>query len=386
MKTPTPIHRIAISAGFARSLILFRGPLLRALRRKGVGIVAIAPDGGPGVRDELAGWGVSFEAVRLKRAEVGPAQDLLYTLQMFRILRRNRPDAYLGYTIKPVIFGGLAARMARVPNRFAMITGLGFAFQKEGWLGRVVRMLYRAALSSCQRVIFQNPDDVQDFVSRGIVDPSRVMLVDGSGVDLDHYAASPPAAGAPVFLLIGRLLRSKGIGEYLRAAAEIRANEPAARCLLVGDCDPNPESYQPVDTETWRREGIIEYRPHADDVRPHLRECTVYVLPSYREGTPRTVLEAMSSGRAVITTDAPGCRETVRNCRPAENAPAGVLMGDNGFLVPPRDAAALHWAMRQFILHPDLAASMGAAGRRYAAERYEADKVARDIMSAMGIA
>jgi glycosyltransferase involved in cell wall biosynthesis len=347
-------------------------------------VQTLAPEGGEAVRSALAARGASFSAVRLQRASVSPRHDLVYALDVYRLLRRTRPDAYFGYTIKPVTFGSLAACLARVPRRFAMITGLGFTFQKDDWLGRLVRFLYRLALARCHRVFFQNPDDAEEFTRRGLVHPDRVVLTNGSGVDLEHYAASECPAGAPRFLLIGRLLRTKGIGEYLAAAKICRAEHPSARFGLVGGCDPNPDSYQAADVEPGAAKGLWSTIPD--------RGC-----PPLPPGLHRLRAAVLPGGHAANGAGSPGHRSGRHHHRrarmpgndpqppPAVGAPPGVLMGDNGYLVPPRDATALVWTMNQFFANPDLAARMGVAGRRYAEERYEAGRVASDMLMAMGI-
>jgi glycosyltransferase involved in cell wall biosynthesis len=216
-------------------------------------------------------------------------------------------------------------------------------------------------------------------------------VTNGSGVDLDHYADDPlTAASAPesiVFLLIARLLRDKGIVEYVDAARRLKGRYPGARFQLVGFFDVNPAALTRQEVDAWVREGVIEFAGETTDVRPFLRNCDVYVLPSYREGTPRTVLEAMATGRPVITTDAPGCRETVAipGDRPARSA-SGVLEGLNGFLVPVRNSAALAEAMERFIVAPDLIATMGRYGRDYAEQRYDVHRVNDVVLSGMNLA
>jgi glycosyltransferase involved in cell wall biosynthesis len=262
---------------------------------------------------------------------------------------------------------------------FAMISGLGYAFGEGGGLARalmrrLVGTLYRASLRHADGVFFQNPDDLADFQRLAIIgDRHKAIRVNGSGVDLGHYRSSPPRLEPPTFLLIARLLKDKGIYEFVEAARRLRARHPRARFCLIGPLDPNPAAISARDLESWRAEGAIEYLGEAADVRPHLAETTAYVLPSiYREGIPRTLLEAMSTGRALITTDTPGCRETVRP-------------GENGFLVPPGDAAALAEAIERFIARPDLAVSFGRRSRALAEELFDVRKVNAVMLEAMGL-
>jgi glycosyltransferase involved in cell wall biosynthesis len=306
---------------------------------------------------------------------MNPFKDLISLVRMARLLRSLQPDIVLSYTIKPVIFGSLAARCAGVASIHSMITGLGYAFLGNGFKGRVINRLvtamYRAALRVNRSVFFQNPDDRALFVDSGIVDENKTCLINGSGVDIGHY--SPAARGsAPVFLMIARLLRDKGVLEYVESARTLKSRYPQAVFQLLGPLDSNPAAVSQTELAVWQQEGVIEYLGFADDIRPGMRTANIYVLPSYREGTPRTVLEAMSMGRPVVTTDAPGCRETVRD-------------GDNGFLVPVKDVEALASAMEKFILHPELIEKMGKRSVEIAREKYDVRKVNAVIMQRMGI-
>lgn len=367
--------RILVLAGYAPSLLNFRGPLLRALRQAGHEVTATAPEEAPAVAAALGEAGIAYTAIPVARAGIDPRGDLRYFLRMWREMRSRRPGLVLAYTVKPVTYGLIAARLAGVKNRAALITGLGYAFMepqslRQRLIRAVVRGLYRWALRGARCIFFQNPDDRAEFERLGILragDP--VHIVNGSGVDLAHYAQTPPPA-APVFLLIARLLRDKGIAEYAAAAAQVRARHPAARFLLVGGHDPNPAAIAQTELDAWVASGAIEYLGQQGDVRPALDACAVYVLPSYREGTPRTVLEAMAKGRAIITTDAPGCRETV-------------VDGDNGFLVPVRSAEALAQAMLRFIDEPALAQRMGLRSRQIAEDKYDVNKVNDAMIGAM---
>lgn len=373
MTPPAPSKTIVVAGGLAESLINFRGPLLKTLVQRGWRVVAVAPDDGV-TGAALAAIGVEFAPLPLARAGMNPLTDLGTLLHFWRLLRRIRPQVCLFYTIKPVIYGSLAAWLARVPRRISMITGLGYAFT-DGSGGRalvlkVVQRLYRLALWRNQRVIFQNPDDLQLFVERRLVrSAAQCLRVHGSGVDLGHYrpAALPPA---PVFLLVGRLLADKGVREFAAAARELKVRYPEARFQLVGWLDSNPSAIRQQELDEWVASGTIEFLGRLSDVRPALQQCSVYVLPSYREGTPRSVLEALAMGRPVVTTDAPGCRETVVN-------------GVNGWLVPVRDAAALANAMRRLIEDAALRQQMGDAGLAMARELYDVHKVNAAIIAVL---
>lgn len=370
--------KIAVIASYAPSLVIFRGPLLAAMIARGHAVTGCAPDPDPQTSETLAGLGVSFRPYPLQRTGLNPLRDARTLLALVSGLRRDRPDLVLSYTIKPVIYGSLAAALVGVPRRCAMIEGLGFAFtesdtdtRKRRAIAALARLLYRVALPLNTTVFFLNPDDRAEFLRLGLVRPAQAVLVNGTGVDLAHYAPAPPVTDGPVFLLIARLLADKGIREYVAAARLVKARHPQAVFRLVGPHDPNPAAIQPDEIAAWQREGVVEYLGETRDVRPHIAACSVYVLPSfYREGTPRTVLEALSMGRPVITTDAPGCRETV-------------VPGVNGFLVPPRDAPALAAALERFIAAPGLIATMGAHSRALAVEKYDVHKVNAAMLAAM---
>jgi glycosyltransferase involved in cell wall biosynthesis len=370
------VSRVAVIGGWAPSLIKFRGPLLAAMVARGHDVTGLAADGDDAVRAKLAALGVDFAPLALERAGLDPIADARAIAGLVRVLRRLRPEVVLGYTIKPVIYGSLAARLAGVPRRAAMITGMGSAVMghatvKQRVIAATARGLYRVGLAQCQAVIFQNEDDrgeLAPMIRRG----THVAVVRGSGVDLAHYARAALPAGAPVFVFLGRLLRDKGIHDFVAAARQIKARWPAVTFRIAGWIDPNPESLDQRELDALIADGTIEYVGAPDDVRPVLAAAHALVLPSYREGTPRSVLEAMSMGRAVITTDAPGCRDTV-------------VDGASGLLVPVRDAGALATAMQRMIEEPGLIARLAAAAYERAVALYDADRVAASVLDAIGL-
>lgn len=369
--------KFLLVAGFPDSLLHFRGPLIDALLEAGQEVHVAAPDlsATSPVRLELEARGLTVHEIPLRRTGTNPLADLKVTLHLFRLMSRIRPDRVLGYTIKPVIYGTLAATLARVPRRFALITGLGYAFQGNGernllrWL---VQCLYALALRTTHKVFFQNPDDESLFRTLELL-TSNVpsCVVNGSGVDVAAFNVAPLPANTR-FLLIARLLGDKGVREYVEAARKVRARYPEAVFSLVGWIDVNPDAITKDELDAWIKEGVIEYIGRLKDVRPAIAGCSVYVLPSYREGTPRTVLEAMAMGRAVITTDSPGCRETV-------------VDGENGILVPVKAVDELAEAMLRFIEQPELAARMGQRSRQIAEEKYDVHRVNAVMLREMGI-
>lgn len=368
-------QRVLILASYAPSLLNFRGPLLRDLVDAGHTLHVSAPDFDLALRAELERLVAEVHETPLDRKGTGVLPDLRYFLALRDLMRKIRPDLVLSYTIKPNIWGAFAARLCGVPS-VALVTGLGYAFTGKGGLRQrissvVATVLYRLATSCNRVVIFQNPDDRDDFIAAScLANPAKARLINGSGVDCDHYAPAP-LPHAPVFLMIARLLKNKGVREYGEAAVRLKRSRPQARCLLVGYFEEGPDSIAKADLERWVAGGL-EYVGKLDDVRPALASCSVYVLPSYREGTPRSVLEALATGRPIITCDAPGCRETV-------------VDGLNGFLVPVGDIESLHVRMSQLTDDPDLRSRMAGESLRIAREKFEVGSVNSVLMHHLGL-
>ncbi len=374
--------KFLIIAGLAESLINFRGPLIHALQRKGFQVHVAAPDMSKdeNVRNHLQRLGVSVHQVSMQRTGINPFADLSTAFAVLRLILKIKPDRFLAYTIKPVIYGISAAWLARVPMRYALITGLGYTFLGGGqrrYLRALVQLMYRWSLNHAHSIFFQNSDDLSLFLELGILKTiSKSCVVNGSGIDLHSFGVRPLPYGSQdgkvCFLFIGRLLADKGVREYAEAARSMKISYPQARFTIVGWIDGNPNSITQAELDGWVASGSIEFLGRLADVRPAIEACSVYVLPSYREGTPRTVLEAMAMGRAIVTTDAPGCRETV-------------VHGENGFLVPVQDAEALAQAMRRFIDEPDLQQRMGARSRQIAEEKYDVHNVNAVMLAGMGL-
>lgn len=371
---------VLVLGGIPRSLINFRGPLLLVINDLGYTVHAAAPGllQDDNVQDALSAEGIQCHNVPLSRAGLSPVGDLRALRELVRLMRKVRPEYFLAYTIKSVIWGLIAAWVAGVHNRAALITGLGYAFTgdargKRALIQRVARSLYRFSLRRATLIFFQNPDDQADFERLGLLPKAvPVVIVNGSGVNVQAFSPAPFTDKPLRFLLIARLLGDKGIREYVAAAARVRALHPEVEFHLVGGLDPNPDAIAETEVQNWQDAGDIVWHGALPDVRPAIAESHVYVLPSYREGTPRTVLEAMAMGRPVITTDAPGCRETV-------------IDGDNGFLVPVKSIEALAEAMIKFINNPELISKMGQLSRQIAEEKYDVHKVNAVMLKAMGI-
>lgn len=388
--------KIVIIGGWADSLVNFRGELIRGLGAAGYEVTAMAAPANFEVVKRIEALGCRFLPFPIRRNGLNPWQDLctLWALiQMFRVLK---PDVVLSYTIKPVIWGGVASRSVEGIRFFALITGLGYAFQGQGWtrrgLTKVITFLYRKALKYACAVFFQNTDNRDEFLNRGIVLRDKCRLVNGSGVNIDYFSQSRFFDGAMVFLLIARLLKEKGIKEYLAAAHAIKQKYPGVIFNLLGPEDPSPDGISLEEVQECFDEAGGKYLGVTDDVRTYISQSSVYVLPSYHEGTPRTVLEAMAMGRPIITTDAPGCRETVRPKRTGGGMEGDgwirqgeLKIGANGILIPVKNVPALVEAMEYFIRYPDEIVKMGRESRLYAEGRYDVHKVNAVIMREMGL-
>lgn len=384
--------KILVVGGISSSLVNFRGPLIRAMLAKGHEVFACAADPVPEAMVELSRWGAQYIRVPLARTAMRLWEDLDTLATLYRLMRRIRPDVVLAYTIKPVVWGGLAAQLARIPTVFSMLEGLGYAFTPSPGFRRSIAkeaatVLYRFALPRSRAVFFLNPDDIDEFVERRLVRRDKCVLVNGTGIDLDFYAPAP-LPKKPRFLMICRLLQDKGVREYVAAARFLRANYPEASFALAGPLDYNPSGISFAEVEAWHREGLIEYLGVLRDVRPALANAAVYVLPSYyREGVPRTLLEAMSMGRPAITTNAPGCRETIvmPSGYSLNKESREMIRGENGFLIPTKNIEKLVQAMEQFILKPVLVEKMGRRSRELAEKKYDVHRVNKVIMETMGL-
>lgn len=372
-------YRIGIIGNTAFSLINFRGPLIAAMSGRGMSVYAFAPDYDEETRSVIRSLGGIPVDFSMARAGMNPFRDLGDLVKLTRQLRELKLDASLCYFIKPVIYGTLAACLAGIPRRLAMIEGAGYVFtegERFGWRRRLLRTavtrLYRLALGYTQRVFMLNPDDRQMFVELGMVEADKVRLLGGIGVELDQFVVEEATPEPISFILIARLLKEKGVYDYVEAARIVRSRHPEARFLLLGSIDLNPGSIAEEEVHAWVEEGLIEWPGHVSDVKPWIAKASVFVLPSYREGLPRSTQEAMAMGKPVITTDVPGCRETVEH-------------GVNGFMVPVRDPGALAKAMLAFIDSPGLAIPMGRASRRKAEQTFDVHKINAEILEAMGI-
>lgn len=351
---------IAVVSNTAWYLFNFRLNLMRALQAAGHTVVAVAPDDAYAQRIRDAG--IAFEAVPISGGGTHPVRELQSVLRLGAVFRRHRVDLVLSYTPKGNLYSALACIVLGVPF-VPNVSGLGRAFIRKSLVTQVAKTLYRLTFGRAHRVFFQNLDDMGVFVSARLVRPDKVERLPGSGVDLSRFSPAVPlarAADAPVFLLVARMLWDKGVGEYVEAARSVRKLYPGARFQLLGFLDvANPSAISRQQMDEWVAQGVVEYKGPTDDVRPFLVQADCVVLPSYREGVPRTLLEAAATARPVITTDAPGCRDTV-------------LDGKTGFLCRPADAQDLADKLLRFIaLTPEERQAMGQCGRGFVEQNFD---------------
>jgi glycosyltransferase involved in cell wall biosynthesis len=346
--------RIAVVANTAWNLVNFRLNLMKALRAAGHEVIAVAPHD-PVQAQRLKEVGVMFTPVAISGSGTNPLRELQSIIALRRVLRRHGVKAVLSYTPKGNLYSSLAALSCRLPF-LPNVSGLGRAFISKSWVTMVVRGLYRLTLGRAHKVFFQNLDDMGLFLQAGLVPRERCERLPGSGVDVSRFALQPlpdHKSDAPVFLLVARLMWDKGVGEFAEAARAVLKRYPQARFQLLGFFDvDNPSAVPRAQLQDWESEGVLTYLGPTDDVRSFLAQADCVVLPSYREGVPRTLLEAAAMGRPVITTDAPGCRDAV-------------VDGVTGWLCRTADAGDLARCMLTFVTTPVVEReAMGQRGRQ----------------------
>lgn len=362
--------KIIVFSEFSKYLDLSHEELLHEMVIRGHEVYAIGTE----TSDEgrLKKLGIGFLKLSFRQHTVNPIHDLLLLLRLVRIMKKIKPDLYLGYTFKPAVYGSIAALLSGVKRRYVMITELSSLFVKKRHGGKTLKstakLLYKAGFYCSTSVFFQNRDDRKVMLKLKLLARRKSLVIRGPGVNLDYYQPCPMPR-RPIFLFAGGVSRDKGICEYMQAAALLKVHNPEARCWIVGAADPGEES---VSEEIMHlaEEGSIRYFGVAEDIRPYLNDCRFFVFPSYREGIPRSVLEAMAVGRPIITTDAPGCRETV-------------IDGRNGFLVPVGDDMELFDRMQWLLKHPREAEEMAWESLLLVQKKYDMHKVNRSMLKKM---
>lgn len=365
--------KIFIVGALPSSLYNFRGELIRCLKSANLEVTVLASEFTSLDANIIEQLGSEYIEYPVNRSGLAPKEDYKTFKALKKIFKKQLPDVILAYTIKPIIWGGFAARC--LPNTcfYALVTGLGFAFQRGNWkknlLMKLVVLLYKTALKKADKVIFQNSDNQKVFINLGIVPEYKTVVVNGSGVDIAYFDVKPLPV-TPSFLLIARLLGDKGIREYIKAANIVKQKYPDAVFQLVGPEDPSPDGISLQELAQLNNNKTVEYLGATNDVRPYIERCSIFVLPSYHEGLPRTVLEAMATGRPVLTTDVPGCRETVIN-------------GKNGWLVEKANVEQLAEKMIWFIENPNEWRRMALDSRIMVEDKFDVHKVNKELISIM---
>jgi glycosyltransferase involved in cell wall biosynthesis len=341
----------------------FRLALVKALIERGDEVVLVSPDGPYGPRMEE--MGIRWLRFPLARRSLNPLGEIWTVMRLLKLYRQENPDLIHQFTVKCVLYGSLACHLLGLRSVVNSVTGLGYVFMEgdgRRWLRGLIKLFYRLVLRPTW-VIFQNPDDRTIFMENHLADPQRVALIRGSGVDTKLFSLQPELQGIPLIILPARLLWDKGVGEFVEAARTLQADGQRARFALVGDLDnENPASVQETQLQAWVNEGVIEWwgwREHMEEI---YAEAAIVCLPSYREGAPRTLIEAAACGRPIVASNVPGCREIVRP-------------GENGLLVEARDVSGLVKALNYLINNPYIRAKMGASGRKIAEKEFSLDLI-----------
>lgn len=367
--------KIAVVSAHTGSLVWFRLNMMKDFIANGHEVIAVGPDAESEATQVLTDAGIRYAQVPVERNGTNPLSDLKYLAALIGFMKREQPQKVFAYQAKPVVYGALAARIAHIDEVYSLVAGLGSVFRGRSLKNRMVKAMMTAeywVAGRCSKMMFfQNQDDRSEFTKRRLIPEAKTLILNGSGVDLERFQVAP-LPNEPTLLFIGRLIKDKGIREYLAACREIKQSYPATRCMLVGPFDSNPSAMTPEELQPFVEAKVVEFFGEQSDVRPLIEQCSVYVLPSYHEGTPKTVLEAMAVGRPIVTTDAPGCRETV-------------VHGLNGYLVPPRDTRALVHAIEKVVTSPTDGHRMARESRRIAESKYDVRVVNRTIMRAMDV-
>ncbi|MGD0611135.1 MAG: glycosyltransferase family 4 protein [Anaerolineales bacterium] len=350
-------------------LFNFRLALAQALRTEGYQVILVSPEGPYAAR--LRELGFRWLPFPLSRRGMNPFAELSTIVRLGWLYGHEKPDLVHHFTVKCVLYGSLTARLLRIKT-VNSVTGLGFVFlEGEGirrWLTKLVKVFYRFVLKGTF-VIFQNPDDRAYFLQTGLVDSKQIALIRGSGVDLARFSPAPEPKGMPLVILPARLLWDKGVEDFVEAARLLRAEGAQVRFALVGDSDPeNPSSIPASQLNDWSQEGVIEWWGWRGDMEQIYAQANIVCLPSYREGVPKTLLEASACGRPIVASDVPGCREVVRD-------------GENGYLVPPHDPPAVAEALKILINDPSRRIQMGKRGREIAVNEFSAALVISETLA-----
>lgn len=367
--------KVIVLSSYAPTLFFFREEMMKEMINSGHEVVAVAPEKESEWKDRFNKIGVKYISIpNVERTGTNPIKDILGLFSIYKVLKRERPNKIFTYQAKTIIYGAIAAKLLGIKEVYAMMGGLGSVFRNNKKISvtrGIMEIQYKIAFKFCKKVFFQNNDDCNLMLQGKIVHQNQIQMINGSGVNLNKFKRKNMSQ-FPVFLFVGRIIKDKGILEYIEAAKKVKHKYPNARVQIVGYFDTNPTAIQKEDIQKYIDDGTIEYLGETDDVRPFLEKCSVFVLPSYHEGTPKSVLEAMATGRPIITTDAPGCRETV-------------IDGVNGFLVPVKNSNMLAEKMIWMIENKDKSIKMGEKSYEICKKKFDVNLVNEVILKTMNL-
>ena len=367
--------KIAVLSSHTSSLFWFRMDMMKDFIKNGHTVIALGSEPEADWKKKFEEHNIDYRQLYVERNGINPLKDLKTLRSLHKFMKKEKPDKVFAYQAKTIVYGSIAAKINGISEVYPLIAGLGSIFRGEGFKNKIVKTImkieYWVACKCSKKVFFQNQDDKNEFIENGLIKDDKTVIINGSGVNLEKFKPTP-LPEEPAFLFIGRLIKDKGIMEYLEACKEVKSKHPKVRCLLVGPYDSNPSALKPEELKPYIESGIIEYFGEQSDVRPFISQCSTYVLPSYHEGTPKTVLEAMAMGRSIITSDAPGCRETV-------------IDGLNGYLVKVKDIQGLINKMEYLISNQEICKNMGQESAKIAREKYDVKIVNKSIMQTMGL-
>lgn len=372
--------KVALIASDTQSLYCLRRPLIQRLESEGHTVVFGCPKD-QNWEKAISALGNRLFPLSIQNTKINPLLDLRVFWELYQFLKFHKPKAVYLFHIKPVLYTSLVSYFFPLVQVFPTITGLGYLYINQSFKTRCLRKLtdffYKLAFKRAEKIEFQNKDDRDYFIQRKLIDPSKAVITFGSGVDLQDFPYTKLPSGPPVFLFIGRLLKDKGLQEFLKAASIVRSVHKDVVFEIVGGASSNPAALDPVWVESECEKNKVIWHGQVEDVRPFLQKCTAFVLPSYREGVPRAGLEALATGRPIITTDAPGCRDLIVEPKVCES----FQKGKNGYLVPVQDAQALALAILDFLKVPQSWEGMAEESRRLVELKVRGGKGAEEEFS-----
>ncbi|PIC83075.1 glycosyltransferase family 4 protein [Sporosarcina sp. P1] len=365
--------KVFILGSYGPSLVNFRGDMIKSMVENGHEVIACAPDENDDLENQLLALGAKYVPIVMNRTGMNPIKDIYLFNEIKKKIKNEKPDVFLSYTIKPNIYGTLAAHVSGVENIYGLMTGAGSVIRGNTLKLKIIQKgivpLYRIAFKKCKALLFLNEDDLELFKNKRIVNKQEVVVIGSSGVNLNVFDKRP-LKNKDTYLFIARLIKDKGINEFLKAASIAKEKRPSMKFNVLGPFDKNPTAITHEDLNKWIDKGTINYLGETKDVRPFIEDSFVITLPSYHEGQGRVLVEAMAMGRATIATDVSGCRQTVKD-------------GETGFLVPVKNSEVLAEKMIYMYDNPEITLKMAEQGYKRALEKYDVKKINEIILNAM---